>query len=173
VRRNENKSNEHILMNLVESQAINRKYKIVIIIFFILLIVLMLFQQQKLCEGYDVFGGTENKVITDAELDYTLDNTLGDVLLEWDVEDTSGFLDEGALEGVMVHTLKCSRSCCPSQWPLPRELRDKGNMCGRDLVRSNFSCGNGSESGCVCLPRKIRDMMARRGNNATWRDYDI
>jgi hypothetical protein len=107
-----------------------------------------------------------------AEFDKKLNNTLGDVLLEWDFEDSGDLLNGGEMEGVAVHTLKCSRSCCPSQWPLPSELRDKGNMCGRDLVRSNYTCGNGSGSGCVCLPRKNYNMIARRGNNATWNDAD-
>ena len=106
------------------------------------------------------------------ELNKRLNNTLGDVLLEWDAEDTGDFLSGGELEGVALHTLKCSRSCCPSQWPLPAELRDKDNVCGRDLVRSNYTCGNGSESGCVCLPRKNFNMIARRGNNATWNEAD-
>jgi hypothetical protein len=151
-------------------------WKYLIIVTVVSLIILIILQHCQMMESSVETFGTPPKS-TDSEdssvnVDYQLDNSVGDVLLEWDLQDTTGLLDQGELEGVAVHTLKCSRSCCPSQWPLPRELRDKGNVCGRDLVRSNFSCGNGSESGCVCLPRKIRDMIARRGNNATWYDFD-
>ena len=102
-----------------------------------------------------------------------LDNNFGDVLLEWDFDDTGDLLNGGELEGVALHTLKCSKSCCGSQWPLPKELQDRGNACGRDLVRTNYTCANGSGSGCVCVSRAERDMLARRGNNATWNRIDI
>lgn len=100
------------------------------------------------------------------------DNTFGDVLVEWDFKDTGNLLNGGEMEGLALHTLKCSKSCCPSQWPVPKELQDKFNVCGRDLVRSNYTCGNGSGTGCVCLPRSHRDFLARRGDNATWNEID-
>ncbi len=116
-------------------------------------------------------GGAE-KEKKNQEINDRLDNTLGSVLLEFSMDDTGDLLDGGNLEGVALHTLKCSPACCASQWPLPAELRSKTNTCNRDLVRSNYTCGNGSNSGCICLPRKNFNYLSRRGNNATWNDAD-
>lgn len=118
--------------------------------------------------------GGAAKEAKNQEINDKLNNTLGEVLLDYDFEDTGDLLDEGRLQGISADSLACSKSCCGSQGWLPKELQDsKNSKCNRDLVRSNLTCANGQNgSGCVCLPRKNFNYIARRGNNSTFGEAD-
>lgn len=68
-----------------------------------------------------------------------------------------------------IDTTKCSKQCCKhTQWPVPKELRPKGNMTDeelKDVVGSNLTCNHGSGGGCVCLKKDQFKQLASRGDN--------
>ena len=70
--------------------------------------------------------------------------------------------------GPKIDQSLCSRSCCKhAQWPLPEELMTKEIPEEQlsNYVGNNFSCNNGSGSGCLCLTKSQYDYLASRGNN--------
>jgi hypothetical protein len=103
--------------------------------------------------------------VIDRGLDFADDaNVEGDIVLESIDTDKRDYIDEGRMEGIAAHSLKCSRACCGTDWPVPKELRQDGNFCGKNYVRTNLNCANGSGgSGCVCMPRQIRKIYEKRG----------
>ena len=96
------------------------------------------------------------------------DNIEGDIILENDDTDKRDFIDEGRMEGIVAHSLKCSKSCCGSDWPVPPELLEyDDSVYGHNFVRTNLNCGNGiGGSGCVCMPRAVRKLYERRGGTS-------
>jgi len=64
---------------------------------------------------------------------------------------------------------KCSPQCCKfTQWPLPKELEPKGPLTEEELknvIGSNFSCGNGDGSSCVCFTNDDFNYLKAHGGN--------
>ena len=60
-----------------------------------------------------------------------------------------------------LDTNKCSKDCClHTQWPVPHiPTRKPGKY-----VASNFMC-NGNGSGCLCVTKKDKTYLSRRGHN--------
>jgi len=98
-------------------------------------------------------------------LDFAADaNVEGDIVLESIDTDKREYIDDGRMEGIAAHSLKCSKSCCGTNWPVPKELRQNDDFCGKKYVRTNLNCANGSGgSGCVCMPREVRKIYEKRG----------
>lgn len=83
-----------------------------------------------------------------------------------------------------VDMLPCSKKCCGRQWPVSFDLEDSGmeEVNSKDItsnhenledgakyITSNMYCrGNRltSGSGCVCLPKKARNILNNRGGNS-------
>ena len=69
-----------------------------------------------------------------------------------------------------IDTNICSKQCCKfTQWSLPIELQEKGNMTKEELdkyIGSNFSCNNGQGNGCVCFTKDDYKQLSDRGSNA-------
>ena len=62
---------------------------------------------------------------------------------------------------VKLDTNKCSRDCCLyTQWPVPHMPTKKSDK----YVGTNFMC-NGNGGGCLCVSKKDREYLARRGQN--------
>ena len=60
-----------------------------------------------------------------------------------------------------LDTNKCSRDCCLyTQWPVPHMPTKKSDK----YVGTNFMC-NGNGGGCLCVSKKDREYLARRGQN--------
>ena len=77
------------------------------------------------------------------------------------------------LENTKQHSIDtnvCSRQCCKfTQWPLPTELQEKGDMTKEELdkyIGSNFSCNYGQGNGCVCFTKDDYKQLSNRGSNA-------
>jgi hypothetical protein len=152
-----------------EYQTKNAFINITLIISGIIIIALMI--------RYDIFGFSNeyfDTVNSDNEKnlanifstnDYRIDdNVEGDIILDSDETDKRDYIDEGRMEGIVAHSLKCSKSCCGTNWPAPPELSENDNIDGRGFVRTNMTCGNGSGgTGCVCIPRSVRKLYERRG----------
>lgn len=64
---------------------------------------------------------------------------------------------------------KCSPQCCKfTQWKLPKELEPKGPLTEAELenvIGSNFSCGNGDGSSCVCFTTDDFNYLKAHGGN--------
>ena len=60
-----------------------------------------------------------------------------------------------------LDTYKCSRDCClHTQWPVPHMPKRKSSK----YIASNFMC-NGNGGGCLCVTKKDKNYLARRGRN--------
>ena len=60
-----------------------------------------------------------------------------------------------------LDTNKCSRDCClHTQWPAPHMPKRKSSK----YIGSNFMC-NGNGGGCLCVTKKDKNYLARRGRN--------
>ena len=118
-------------------------------------------------QGFDTTNHNNEKNVADlfSTNDHRIDDYVeGDIILESIENDKRDYLDEGHLEGIGSHTLKCSKSCCGSDWPVPPELLEYDDVYGHDFVRTNLNCANGvGGSGCVCMPRVVRKVYERRG----------
>ena len=78
------------------------------------------------------------------------------------------FLDDGANNEMGLNFNMCDKSCCMPQYPTSFKLKDNGILDGNETyVGSNYVCNNSwQDAGCVCMPKKTRDFLNDRGNNA-------
>ncbi len=82
-------------------------------------------------------------------------------------KDPRYLLDEGSLEGLLVHNTKCSKSCCGNQWPVPFMKKDPFVCNGKvKYVPTNITCANEYSSGCACVPEKLWNFLVARGGNS-------
>ena len=121
-------------------------------------------------ENFDTVNDNNEKNLSNVynTNDYRLDDFVeGDIILESIDSDKRDYIDEGRMEGIAAHTLKCSRSCCGNGgvWPVPNELLiNDPNVFGKNYVMTNLTCANGAGgSGCVCMTRPVRKLYERRG----------
>jgi hypothetical protein len=72
------------------------------------------------------------------------------------------------LNKYLVDQMKCSKSCCESQWPVPFMLgKGDPSVVGKGYVPNDMSCGNGEGgTGCPCTTQKVIDFLGSRGGNA-------
>ena len=63
---------------------------------------------------------------------------------------------------VKLDTNKCSRDCClHTQWPAPHMPKKKNNK----YISTNFMCNGGVGGGCLCVSKKDKSFLSKRGNN--------
>lgn len=84
--------------------------------------------------------------------------------------DTGFLLDEGSMEGLLVHNTKCSKSCCGQQWPVPHDIdRDPASCRSKDkYVPTNITCANEYTTGCACISKKLWNFLAAKGGNGSY-----
>jgi hypothetical protein len=63
-----------------------------------------------------------------------------------------------------VDSMYCSQECCKfTQW-LPPDLQQNDPKY-KNFVGSNFTCNNGSGSGCVCIKQDDINFLANKAGN--------
>lgn len=63
---------------------------------------------------------------------------------------------------VKLDTNKCSRDCClHTQWPAPHMPKKKSDK----YISTNFMCNGGVGGGCLCVSKKDKNFLSKRGNN--------
>lgn len=87
-------------------------------------------------------------------------------------KDSDFLLTSGSIDNMLLHNMKCSKSCCGQQWPVPHDINKDPNVCGKDgdYVPTNMTCSNEYTTGCTCVPRKVWKFLAAKGGNGSFND---
>jgi hypothetical protein len=76
--------------------------------------------------------------------------------------------------GHKIDTFTCSPQCCKfTEWPLPKALRAKGPLTEeqlKDIVPTNFFCGNGDGNGCPCISKDDFNYLRDHAGNGVNKD---
>lgn len=143
------------------------KTLLIVMVFIIGIVLICIMIDSFNSEKFDTINSDNEKNLSNVynTNDYRLDdNVEGDIILESIDTDKRDYIDEGRMEGIVAHSLKCSRACCGTNWPVPDELIQYDDVNGKGFVRTNLTCANGlGGSGCVCIPRSVRKLYERRG----------
>jgi hypothetical protein len=88
----------------------------------------------------------------------------------WSRRDPGFLLDEGTMNGLIVHNTKCSKSCCGQQWPVPHDIKRDPTVCGKGgkYMPTNITCANEYTTGCACITKRLWDYLVAKGGNGTF-----